>query len=202
MLGVLSGFKRRAALEEASFGLYRSAIEQARLPQFYRDFAVDDSVDGRFDLLTLHVYLILRRLRREEPAGRELSQRLFDLMFADMDNNLRIMGVSDLRVGKRVKAMAQAFYGRVAAYDAGLDGADLDGGGNGAAAGDGLEEAVRRNLYRGSDSAPAARMTVYVRRCDRELATQDWSDLGRGQVAFPPPMEGAEGSSEPAAETD
>ena len=74
--------------------------------------------------------------------------------------------------------------------------------GTGEAPGDGLEEAVRRNLYRGSDSAPAAQMAVYVRRCDRDLAVQDWSELAHGRVTFPPPGEAAESASKPAAETD
>ena len=229
MLGVLAGFKRRAALEKASYGLYRTAIEQARLPVFYRAFAVDDSVDGRFDLLTLHVYLILRRLRREEADGRDLGQRLFDLMFADMDNNLRIMGVSDMRVGKRVKAMAQAFYGRVSAYDLGFDGHAAtagtampdhssgiapggdtevtgacrtdDGFSEAGSSDDMLAEALHRNLYRGRESAPCMSMAAYVRHCDAALGGQSWADLVTGAVAFPQPDAGPEAGAEACAGT-
>ncbi|MEQ8344595.1 MAG: ubiquinol-cytochrome C chaperone family protein [Sneathiellaceae bacterium] len=199
MLGVLTGFKRRAAMEEASYSLYRTAIEQARLPLFYRAFAVEDSVDGRFDLLTLHVYLILRRLRQQDAVGQDLGQRLFDLMFADMDQNLRVMGVSDMRVGKRVKAMAQAFYGRVAAYDAGLG---LDGA---PATGD-LADAVRRNVYRGAEHAPAVALAAYMRRCDAVLQGQDDAALSAGTVVFPDPAEVLAAtpapSAAPAAQTD
>lgn len=176
MLGVLSRFKRRAALEEASYGLYRSAIEQARAPVLYRSFAVEDSVDGRFDLLTLHVHLILRRLRAEGEDGRLLGQRLFDLMFADMDQSLRQMGVSDMRVGNRVKAMVQAFYGRVAAYDAGFE-----------AGAPALAEALRRNVYRGAEAAPAARLADYVLACESALAAQAAAALLAGAIDFPPP---------------
>lgn len=184
MLGVLTGFKRRAAMEQASYALYRTAIEQARLPLFYSAFAVEDSVDGRFDLLTLHVYLILRRLRQQGAEARGLGQRLFDLMFADMDQSLRVMGVSDMRVGKRVKAMAEAFYGRMAAYDAGLDPAGGSGAGD-------LAEALLRNVYRGAESAPAAALAAYMRSCDSALQAQDDAALIGGTAVFPDPAAAA-----------
>lgn len=176
MLGVVAKLKRRAALEEASYGLYRSAIGQARTPVFYLSFAVEDSVDGRFDLLALHVYLILRRLRQAGEEGRELGQKLFDLMFADMDQSLRQMGVSDLRVGRRVKDMAKAFYGRIAAYDAGLEG--------GAVA---LAAALQRNVYRGAEPPESAALAAYVMRAEAALAGQADADLLAGRVAFPDP---------------
>jgi len=183
MFSLVSRIKQRAARKEASYGLYRSAIQQARLPYFYSDLAVEDSVDGRFDLLTLHVYLILRRLRGavDSAEAAALGQDLFDLMFADMDRNLRDMGVSDLRVGKRVKAMAQAFYGRVAAYDQALD----EGGG------DALRTALARNVYRADEAeAPvpmAARLADYVARCESALAAQDLAGFLAGAVHFPGP---------------
>lgn len=184
MFGLVSRIKQRAAREEACYALYRSAIEQARLPRFYSELGVDDSVDGRFDLLTLHVYLILRRLNQaKEPqqAGpaSALAQEIFDLMFADMDRNLRDMGVSDLRVGKKVKAMAQAFYGRVAAYDAALDAED------GAA----LATALERNVYRGEGAAcpGAIGLADYVRECVHDLAAQDLTEIQAGAIRFPRP---------------
>lgn len=184
MFGLVSRIKQRAAREEACYALYRSAIEQARLPCFYSELGVDDSVDGRFDLLTLHVYLILRRLKRSEAsvqAGRvsALAQDLFDLMFADMDRNLRDMGVSDLRVGKKVKAMAQAFYGRVDAYDTALDAPDAGA----------LATALERNVYRGEGAVSQAALGLadYVRLCDRALAAQDLAEIQAGVLRFPRP---------------
>ncbi|HIJ61775.1 MAG TPA: hypothetical protein HPQ04_03705 [Rhodospirillaceae bacterium] len=159
-------------------GLYLAAVVQARLPEFYLRCGVADTVDGRFDLLTLHVCLIVMRLAREGPAQKPLSQALFDLMFADMDVNLRELGVSDTGVGSRVKSMARAFYGRLAAYGEGL--ADDTR----------LGPALERNLYRGRDGVGQpviAAMADYVRRQDRLLAGQAIDALAEGRVAFDPP---------------
>lgn len=170
-------FFRRDPHAPAAMALYAAAVVQAREPAFYARLGVADSVDGRFDMVALHVFLLLRRLRKAGPEAAGLSQAIFDIMFADMDQNLREMGVGDLGVGKKVKRMAEAFYGRVAAYDAGLDG-------NAAA----LEAALARNLYRGA--APAtpllAAMAAYVRGQDQALAGQDAAALLAGRAVFAP----------------
>ena len=94
-------------------------VTQAREPLFYRDLGVPDTVNGRFDLLLLHLWLVLRRLKSAE-GGAALSQALFDHFCEDMDDNLREMGVGDLTVPKRMQAFGEAFYGRSAAYDMAL----------------------------------------------------------------------------------
>ena len=99
--------------------LYEAVVAQARQPVFFAEWEVPDTVDGRFEMVALHAHLLLRRLRDGGPAA-DLAQALFDVMFADMDASLREMGAGDLGVGRRVKQMATAFYGRMAAYDAGL----------------------------------------------------------------------------------
>ena len=106
---LLSAGRRRH--ERAGFALYTSAVAAARSPFFY----TADTLDGRFDLVGLHVFLLIDRLRRDPPPGPELAQAVFDAMFADMDVNLREMGVGDLSVGKKVRAMWEAFHGRAAA---------------------------------------------------------------------------------------
>lgn len=164
--------------DATAVSLYRSIVAQARLPEFYGRHGVPDSLDGRFDMIVLHAYLTMRRLRAcgSEAADR-LSQNLFDLLFADMDVNLREIGVGDLGVGKRVKKMAQAFYGRVEAYDAGLA-AESD---------QVLSEALTRNLY-GTIQAPAAglaTMASYVRLAERQLAGQPDAEILAGNVDFP-----------------
>jgi len=99
--------------------IYGMIVTQAREPLFYRDLAVPDTVNGRFDLLLLHLWLMLRRLKTV-AAGTALSQALFDRFCSDMDDNLREMGVGDLAVPKRMQAFGEAFYGRTAAYDMAL----------------------------------------------------------------------------------
>ena len=142
---VKNWFRRRDKGEDIAHALYITAVAQARSPVFYRDHGVPDSVDGRFDLIVMHVYLVLgvfNRLALQDDGGKaaaraaEIAQSLFDTMFGDMDRSLREMGVSDIAVGKRVKHMAKSFYGRVAAYDAGLAGDN-----------DVLCDALERNLF-------------------------------------------------------
>ena len=123
--------------------LYKIVVAQARNPGFYRDCAVPDTLDGRFEMIALHLFLVLHRLKGGDPATAAAAQDLHDLFFADMDQSLREMGAGDLGVGKRVKQMAKGFYGRIAAYEAGLEGD-----------GDALEQALRRNLY-GTTDPPA-----------------------------------------------
>ena len=99
--------------------IYGMIVTQAREPLFYRDFGVPDTVNGRFDLLVLHLWMVLRRLKPIE-GGAGLAQTLFDRFCDDMDANLREMGVGDLTVPKRMQAFGEAFYGRAAAYDLAL----------------------------------------------------------------------------------
>jgi cytochrome b pre-mRNA-processing protein 3 len=97
--------------------LYDSLVRSARRPAFYGADGVEDSVDGRYDMIVLHAVLVMRRLREGGDLGRDLAQRVFDVMFDDMDAALREMGTGDLSVGKKIKEMGEAFYGRATAYE-------------------------------------------------------------------------------------
>ncbi|TVR98717.1 MAG: hypothetical protein EA406_06015 [Rhodospirillales bacterium] len=178
-MGFLRNF-RPSPEEEAARRLYVAAVQQARQPAFYLSCGVPDTPDGRFDMIVIHVALLMRRLKQDHPATALLSQALFDLMFADMDQNLREMGVGDVSVGGRIKAMAKGFYGRLAAYDLGLGGNAPDGA---------LEGALRRNLYR--KSTPEVDLVVavadYMRREAGALATLATDTITRGDVRFGPP---------------
>jgi cytochrome b pre-mRNA-processing protein 3 len=161
--------------------LYGAIVTQARLPFFYEDFAVPDTVEGRFDLIVLHVHLLFRRLAREDAATRAIGQQVFDLFFDDMDANLRELGVGDLAVPRRVRAMGEASYGRAGAYDAAL-----------AEPGDAaLIAALHRNVYGGVAGKETATLHLagYVRRADAVLDTQDAASLRRGELVFARPEE-------------
>lgn len=97
--------------------LYASAVAQARQPQFYDPMGAADSVEGRFELYTLHVVLLLRRLKGQGGAAAEASQALFDAYLRALDDALREMGVGDLSVGKKMRKLGEAFYGRIKNYD-------------------------------------------------------------------------------------
>lgn len=161
--------------------LHAAIVNQARQPVFYAQHGVPDSLDGRFDMVVLHAYLAFGRLKQLGETGEALSQQLFDLIFDDMDANLREIGVGDLSVGKKVKKMAQAFFGRAAAYDAGLEAN---------AAPDVLEQALRRNVY-GTVANPApenlAWLASYTRSALAALADQPAEMLLSGRLRFPQP---------------
>jgi cytochrome b pre-mRNA-processing protein 3 len=166
---------RANPVRQAAELAYRRVVEQARQPSFFEEGGVPDTLDGRFELICLHAFLYLRRLRREQPGTAALGQRFFDTMFADFDRSLREMGTGDLSVGREVKRMAEAFYGRVAAYDRGLTEGDSV-----------LEAALARNLF-GTASAPASRvaaMAAYLRREAAGLDRQRPAELLAGQVSF------------------
>jgi cytochrome b pre-mRNA-processing protein 3 len=174
---MLRNLFRRSGVDAAA-ALYSRLVAQARQPGFYTVCAVPDTAQGRFEMIALHAFLVMRRLKTGGAAG-GLAQDLFDLMFADMDRNLRQLGTGDLAVGKRIKKLAKSFYGRVSAYEAGLE-----------AAPGVLEEALARNVYEDSGvegTIPAiavAALAAYVRQADGLLAAQPVTALAAGEVQF------------------
>lgn len=116
LMGLLNMFSLRRKRPNL-IPAYTAITRQARLPTHYGAGGVPDSFDGRFDMLALHVHLVLRRLRSDGIARDDIGQELFDIFFRDMDQAMRESGVGDLGVGKKIRKMAQAYYGRAAAYD-------------------------------------------------------------------------------------
>lgn len=157
--------------------LYAALVAQARSEAFYGPLGVPDTPEGRFEMIGLHTALLLRRLRAEGIQGRALGQELFDLMFADLDVNLRELGVGDLSVGRYVKRLAQNFLARIAALDAGLSGPDLDS----------VVAMLRSNVYYGGPPpAPSQVETLarYVAELDASLAAQPAGAVLEGRVCF------------------
>ena len=177
-------FCRHNKGEGIAHDLYVAAVAEARQPIFYVEYGVPDTVDGRFDLIVLHVYLFLRQLNQlalrdggaaESVQAGQFAQSLFDIMFSDMDRSLREMGVSDISIGKRVKHMVKAFYGRAAAYDEGLTGPDTV-----------LRDALERNLFgtvQPSQNQLAA-MAEYIRYQADYLAKASDQDTLAGKLKF------------------
>lgn len=171
----LSTLFRKSGPPPAIHEIYRIIVERARQPHFYTDFAVPDTVDGRFEMVTLHAFLVLRRLKGASESSSNAAQDVFDLMFEDMDVSLREMGAGDMGIGKRVKAMVQAFYGRIASYEAGLAGEE------GA-----LEDALSRNVYATVEPSEAcvADLAKYLRVQAAHMTALDLQDVERGKFAF------------------
>jgi len=109
-------FFTKKKLNPAVRRLYDKAVTQARQPIFYQTFAVPDTLDGRFDMVVFHVWPLIDALRDEKGAITPDGQALFDTFVDDMEQNLRTIGVSDTSVGKKMKAIGRAFYGRFDAY--------------------------------------------------------------------------------------
>ena len=165
--------KPRQAPRGTIEAIYGMIVTQAREPIFYRDLGVPDTVNGRFDLLLLHLWLLLRRLRTAQGAA-ELSQALFDRFCEDMDDNLREMGVGDQTVPKRMRAFGEAFYGRVQAYDQAMDGG-----------GEALASAICKNILNGTGMDQAEKLAAYARATEADLGRTDEAALLRASFKFP-----------------
>ena len=172
----LSGLFKRSKHKDQAHSLYLAVVEQARKPAFYRHCGVPDTLDGRFEMILIHSVPLLRRLREEGEAGIALGQVIFDVMINDMDQSLREMGVGDLGVGRRVKSMAKAYFGRTAAYELGLAVTDDKD----------LMTALERNLF-GTVSVDARCLVVmagYMRDLAVRLDSQSEAELLAGAVEF------------------
>ena len=160
---ILPLFRRPARTIDA---LYGAIVAQARAPAFYAELGVPDTVLGRFDMVLLHVVLVLRRLRQEGAEGeangaqdrssqRALAQGLFDRFCRDMDHNLREMGISDQGVPRHMQRVGEAFYGRAQVYEAALGAAASEGA---------LTQALARNVYLDTgEGLRAGALARYVR---------------------------------------
>jgi cytochrome b pre-mRNA-processing protein 3 len=169
---------RRNQVRDAADHAYGLIVEQSRRLEFYRVLGVPDTLDGRFEVICLHAFLYLHRLKVEGAAAAALGQGFFDLMFADFDRSLREIGTGDLSVGRQVKRMAEAFYGRIRAYEDGLASDDAA-----------LGAALARNLYGTATASDEqlARVVAYLRREVVNLTAQPAAALLAGRVAFGAP---------------
>jgi cytochrome b pre-mRNA-processing protein 3 len=159
--------------------LYGAIVAQARHAVFYQNYAVPDTVLGRFDMIVLHLVLVLRRLRDGGATQRATAQGVFDTFCRDMDDNLREMGIGDQAVPDHMRRVGAAFYGRAQAYEAAL----------GEPADESLVAALLRNVYADcpEPQVAAGRLAIYVRRMAQHLSQQPLGRLADGTVTFPQP---------------
>ncbi|MCW2237144.1 ubiquinol-cytochrome C chaperone family protein [Azospirillum canadense] len=177
-------FRRRRDTRAAT-EFFVKIVGQARDPVFYRDLGVPDTLDGRFDMVVLHVFLVMHRLKGQGAAAADWSRQLYETMIDNFEKSLMEQGVGDSGISRRVKTMARGMAGRIQAYDRALaPGAErdpLDGGL--------LEVALDNNVYGtapDADRAHLAAMTAYVRRQVAGLAEQPLESLLAGQIHFSP----------------
>jgi cytochrome b pre-mRNA-processing protein 3 len=149
-------------------------VAAARHPALFTEYGIKDSVDGRFESLTLHSALVLRRLNRMPPPAPEIAQGLADAIFRSFDAALREKGVGDISVPKHMKTIASAFLGRAAAYDRALNGGATE-----------LQATLLRNVYNGRGNPD--RLSRYVEAASKALATAELDDYIAGGLPFPEP---------------
>ncbi len=171
---ILSLFRKNSATD-AVYGVYNAIVAQSRQPVFYAEWGVPDTVTGRFDMISLHMALVFRRMRGGEQT-RNFSQAVFDLFFKDMDRSLREMGVGDLGVPKRIQKMGNLFFGLLAAINEAMDRGDREA----------LALVLSRNLFDGAELDHARTLADYMIEQDKTLAAQQTAEISAGKITFGP----------------
>ncbi|WP_068316008.1 ubiquinol-cytochrome C chaperone family protein [Polycladidibacter hongkongensis] len=178
---MLFNFLQRRRLKPV-YAAYASVVEQARQPVFYLDYKVKDSAEGRFELIVLHCFCLLKRLDGNGAHAKHFSQALFDLFFEDMDQSMRELGIGDEGVRRRIRKMSESFYGHSLAYAEGLKAPDDTR----------LADALAKNVYAdealsGAFAKEASALAAYVRGVLKQLAGQEIKSLLKGEIVWPQP---------------
>lgn len=171
---LMSLFKPRP-VRSAGRRLFSAAVAQARTPSLYADLGVPDTTEGRFELYSCHVYLVLERLKNQGPQAVETGQALFDAYTLSLDDALREMGVGDLSVGRKMRKLGEAFYGRVQSFEAALAALPLR---------ELLEALLSRTVYAEGGAEAAPRLAEYLIVQRAELAGQATERLLQGEVSW------------------
>ena len=158
-------FKAKPGKAEA---VYAVIVAASRQPHFYADLDVPDTVDGRFDMLVLHLTLVVSRLKGQDDT---LRQQLIDHFCIDMDDNLRELGAGDLSVSKKVRRMAEAFQGRYNAYEGAQDHLKMSA-------------ALERNVYAGKVHKGCVELTEYVLNARKQLQQKSKEEIAAGNFQF------------------
>lgn len=162
----------KSPTRKAAERLYAAAAVQARAPALYALMGAPDTVEGRFELLTLHVILLIDRLKDGLGESASVRQVLFDVYVSNLDAALREMGVGDLAVGKRMRKLGEAFYGRARACEAAFDALPDRGP---------LESALVRTVFESAADAAPESLADYLLRCRESLAAGDLQALVGGE---------------------
>ena len=165
---------------DLAHALYGTVVARARDPHFYLNYQVPDTLDGRFELLVMHLFLLHNRLKDEGHGSRQISQLVFDAFIDDMDAALREVGVGDQSVPKKIAKMTQVFYGRTGAYEKALQDQNVVGS---------LADVIKRNLYPDADSKDAEMdLARYMAWQVRNLADKSADDITQSKAVFAGPL--------------
>ena len=172
---MLNWLRQRTTLKSTAHKLYGSIVAQARRPEFFQRYCVADTINGRFEMLSLHMFLVLQALKEKGDHADEVSRATSELFFEHVDDAMREMGVGDLKVHKKVHSAASDFYGRLQAYAEPVRSNDLEG----------LEAALARNLYSMEEpNALTRELAGYVQASLDVLDGEVDTMLTRGEATF------------------
>ena len=169
---MILGLFRKKPAAQAVYAIYSAIVAQSRQPRFYADWGVPDTVTGRFDMISLHMALLFRRMRSGDIRVKSFSQALFDLFFKDMDRSLRELGVGDLSVPKKIQKMGNLFYGLLANLNEALDRNDMGE----------VEAVLARNLFDEGTSQAVPDLARYVFAEAARLESQPLEAIIAGRI--------------------
>ena len=170
--------RERTRNRQIVVALYSEIVAAARRELFFSDWEVPDTPLGRYEMVSLHMFLMQRRLRGEKGAAADLAQALIDEFFLEVDHSLRELGIGDVGVPKRMKKLARMFYGRTSSYGAALDAGNREE----------LTAALARNIRPETASwRHASALAAYVMSAAEALSHQPAAEICAGKVVFPPP---------------
>ncbi|MCB1502488.1 MAG: ubiquinol-cytochrome C chaperone [Bauldia sp.] len=156
--------------------LYGAIVAQARVPELYTELAVPDTVEGRFEMVVVHQALVIRRLERGDEATRTIGQGVFDVFCREMDDALRALGVKDTSVAKRMRKVAEAYYGRAAGYESAIARGDAAT----------LAATLDRTVYGEAGGVAPRALAAYMIASDQALAATATERVTAGEIAWPP----------------
>jgi cytochrome b pre-mRNA-processing protein 3 len=170
MFGLFSTYRAR---REAAGRIYAAVLAAARHPALYIGYGVPDTLQGRFEMVALHLFAVLHRLMHDPGDDPELARLVSESFVADMDGAFREMGVGDLSVPKRMQALYGSFAGRISAYESGLKD-------------ESLADAIQRNVFPdAAETGHALALAAYLTEAVAALRAVDMASLNRGDLPFP-----------------
>ena len=167
MLHYITKFFAPTKLTHHAYALYARINEESRQQRFFNDWSVPDTLDGRFEMILLHMFIYLHTLKNMPKDTTELQRKLIEAFFEDMDRSIREMGIGDTGVSKRVKNMANAFYGRIHAFEVALGDDDA------------MQEALLKNTFATAENKPESVQAIvdYINKRLDKLKHQPITDI-------------------------
>ncbi len=178
---MLDFLNARTDIRRKAGEIYGAIVAQARRPAFYAALGVPDTPAGRYEMVVVHLFLVLERLRAQGEAESSLPRLLVEAFIADMDDSLRELGTGDLTVPKKVRRAATGLYERSLVYKAGLAAADDTA----------LAAALAEHVYAGAADNRAPALAAYLRSAAGALAARSARQVAEGDFSFPAVPTGA-----------